>query len=266
MDTKIRVSTQARGAVVRLKDKVAVITGAGSGIGRTAAETFAREGARIVVADRNPSSAAATVEAIKKNGGSAISVEVDVSKSADVQKMIHVGVEGFGQIDILYNHAGINRPARATDLSEEDWDLVLATNLKSVFLGCKYVLPHMMSRGRGAIVNTGGTFGFYGRPDYPAYCAAKGAVHNLTKQIALDYAPHGIRVNAVCPGFIDTPMNSTVPPEARAAIIKTQPLGRPGRAEEVVAAALFLASDEASFVTGTTLLVDGGQLSGRHGA
>lgn len=251
---------------MRLNGKVAIITGAGSGIGRAAAETFAREGAKVVVADRNPEAAAVTVHAIAQGGGEARAVEVDVSRSADVAQMVDRAIRSFGTVDILYNHAGINRPSKVVDLSEEDWDLVIATNLKSVFLGCKYVLPHMVAQRSGSIVNTGGTFGFYGRTEFPAYCSAKGAVHNLTKQIALDYSPYGIRINAVCPGFIDTPMNKDVPDDVRAKIVATQPLGRPGRADEVVAAALFLASDEASFITGTTLLVDGGQLSGRHGA
>lgn len=251
---------------MRFHGKVAVITGAGSGIGRIAAQRFAAEGAKVVVADRNIGAAEETVRVVSESGGEAVAVSTDVSKSEDVRAMITRGIAAFGQIDILYNHAGINRPGKAADLAEEDWDLVLATNLKGVFLGCKHVLPHMMERQSGVIVNTGGTFGFYARTEYPAYCAAKGAVHNLTKQIALDYASFGIRVNAVCPGFIDTPMNAEIPPERFAAIVKTQPLGRAGKAEEVVAAALFLASDEASFITGTTLLVDGGQLSGRHGA
>lgn len=251
---------------MRLKEKVAIITGAGSGIGRMACQVFAKEGARIVAVDRDAKTAAGTVKDIEAAGGSGIAVEVDVSKRADVQRMAETAIERFGVIDVLYNHAGINRPGIVTELSEDDWDLVIATNLKSVFLGCKYVLPHMVKRRSGAVVNTGGTFGFYGRTAFPAYCSAKGAVHNLTKQIALDYSQYGIRINAVCPGFIDTPMNKDVPPDVRAAIIKTQPLGRPGRPEEIVSAALFLASDEASFITGTTLLVDGGQLSGRHGA
>lgn len=249
---------------MRFEGKVAIVTGAGSGIGRLAAQRFAAEGARVVPVDIDRDRVEETAEMITRDGGSAAACRADVTKSADVKAMIDLGLERFGQVDILYNHAGIIRQARATDLSEEDWDLVLATNLKSVFLGCKYVLPHMMERRKGVIVNTGGTFGFYARPEYPAYCAAKGGVHNLTKQIALDYSPYGIRVNAVCPGFIDTPINASIPPEVVARIVATQPLGRPGTADEVVAAALFLASDEASFITGTTLLVDGGQLAGRH--
>ncbi|MCO5092150.1 SDR family NAD(P)-dependent oxidoreductase [Bosea sp. (in: a-proteobacteria)] len=250
---------------MRFRGKVAIVTGAGSGIGRLAAQRFAAEGAQVVAADIDEARAKETAAMIVGEGGRAAPSRTDVTKSADVKAMIDLGIERFGQVDILYNHAGITRQASVCDLSEEDWDLVLATNLKSVFLGCKHVLPHMVARGQGVIVNTGGTFGFYARPEYPAYCAAKAGVHNLTKQIALDYSRHGIRINAVCPGFIDTPINASIPPEAIARIVATQPLGRPGKAEEVVAAALFLASDEASFITGTTLLVDGGQLSGRHG-
>jgi NAD(P)-dependent dehydrogenase (short-subunit alcohol dehydrogenase family) len=250
---------------MRLKDKAAIITGAGSGIGRVAALLFAGEGARVAVADRNFAGAQETVNQIAAAGGEGLAVEVDVTEADQVHAMVERVLGHFGQIDILYNHAGINRPARLTDLEEADWDAVIATNLKSIYLGCKYVLPHMVERRSGAIVNTGGTFSFYGAPGIPAYCAAKGGVLNLTKQIALDYAQYGIRVNCVCPGFIDTPMNAQIPPEVWKEIVKRQPLGRAGKAEEVAQAALFLASDEASFTTGTSLLVDGGQLCGRHG-
>jgi NAD(P)-dependent dehydrogenase (short-subunit alcohol dehydrogenase family) len=179
--------------------------------------------------------------------------------------MVRQTIERFGRVDILYNHTGINKPSSVVELDEVDWDLVLETNLKSVFLGCKYVLPYMIAQKQGAIVNTAGTFGFYGGLRFPAYSASKAGVINLTKQMALDYGQYGIRINCVCPGFIDTPMNANVAAETVAAIIKTHPLGRAGQPDEVAKAALFLASDEASFITGVALLVDGGQLSGRHG-
>lgn len=251
---------------MRLEGKVAIITGAGSGIGKEAALLFASEGAKVVVADMNEAAAAQTVAELSAKGGEGLAIKVNVTKAAEVAEMVSQVVQRYDRIDILYNHAGINRPASLIDLPEEDWDAILATNLKSIYLGCKYTLPQMIRQGGGSIINTGGTFGFYGRMDYPAYCAAKGGVVNLTKQLALQYGAHGIRVNCVCPGFIDTPMNDAIPAASIAAIVRTQPLGRPGRPDEVAKAALFLASDEASFTTGTTLLVDGGQLSGRHGA
>lgn len=250
---------------MKLEGKVAIITGAGSGIGRVASLLFAQEGARMAIADKNKEAADETVVQIVAAGGEAIAVQVDVTITAEICAMVERVMQGFGQIDILYNHAGINRRASLVDLEEDDWNAVIATNLKSIYLGCKYVLPHMIARRRGAIINTGGTFSFYGAPEIPAYAAAKGGVLNLTKQIALDYAPYGIRVNCVCPGFIDTPMNAQIPTTQWQEIVKTQPIGRAGRAEEVAKAALFLASDDASFTTGTSLLVDGGQLCGRHG-
>src|SRR5262245_55411517 len=195
-----------------------------------------------------------------------MSYAVDGTQTSDVRRMAETSIGRFGRIDILYNHVGINRPGAVAALDEADWDAVLAANLKSVYLGCKHVLPHMVARRSGAIVNTAGTFGLYGGLGFAAYCASTAGVVNLTRQMALEYGPYGIRINCVCPGFIDTPMSRGVSPERVADIVRTQPLGRVGRPEEVARAALFLASDDASFVTGAALLVDGGQLAGRHGA
>ena len=251
---------------MRLNDKIAIITGAGSGIGRASAILFAEEGARVVAADINQEAGTQTVEQIKAQGGEAVMIQVDMTQTQEVAAMVNQAIERFGRIDILYNHVGTYFASSVVDLEVEKWDFALSLNLKSIFLGCKHTLPHMVKRKSGVIVNTGGTFGFYGGLGLAAYCASKGGVINLTKQMALDYGPYGIRINCVCPGFIDTPMNAHMPPEKVAAIIKMQPLGRAGKPEEVAKAALFLASDDASFFTGTTLLVDGGQLSGRHGA
>lgn len=251
---------------MRLQDRTAIVTGAGSGIGRAAACLFAQEGARVVVADVDADAGARTRSEIEAAGGVAIAVACDVTREPDVRRMAEDAIGHFRRIDILYNHVGINRPGSVTELDEADWDAVLTANLKSIYLGCKHVLPHMVAHRSGSIVNTAGTFGLYGGLGFAAYCASKGGVVNLTRQMALEYGPYGIRINCVCPGFIDTPMNRGVPPDRIAAIVRTQPLGRVGRPEEVARAALFLASDDASFVTGAALLVDGGQLAGRHGA
>jgi len=248
---------------MRLKNKIAIITGAGSGIGRASAVLFASEGAKVVVVDFNKKNGYETLEEIKNKGGDAIYINADIRDSKDIQTMIESAVVTYGKVDILYNHCGINIPGKIEELSEEDWDAVINTNLKSIYLAVKYIIPKMRENGGGIIINTAGTFGFYGGPEFPAYCASKGGVVNLTRQIALDYGKDNIRVNCVCPGFIDTSMNKLVTGKQRENIIASQPLKRVGKAINVANAALFLASDESSFITGSAIIVDGGQLAGR---
>jgi NAD(P)-dependent dehydrogenase (short-subunit alcohol dehydrogenase family) len=243
-----------------LAGKVAIITGGSSGIGFSSARLFAREGARVVLAARDPERGAAAAEAIAREGGAARFVRCDVTVRADVERMVADTVDVWGRLDILFNHAGTNRAAPVADLHEADWDMLLAANAKSVFLGCRAAIPAMLASGGGVILVTAGTFGLAARPAQAAYCASKAAAIHLTRQIALDYGPQGIRANCICPGYIDTPLTAGVPPDVRDAIIGAQPLRRAGRPEDVAQAALFLASDRASFITGAVLPVDGGQL------
>jgi len=246
---------------MRLKDKVAIITGGGSGIGRASAELFARKGAKVVVADFNEKAGQEAVAAIRQSGGEAIFVPVDVSDSAQVQRLVDTTLQAYGGIDILVNNAGILLFGTALDTSLQDWERVIAINLTGTFLVSKAVLPHMIARGGGSIVNlTSSTGAHDAAANTVAYVTSKGGVALLTRAMAIDHAKHNVRVNAVAPGPTDTPMlRDAMSPEQLDAFAATFPMGRLGRPEELARAILFLASDEASFVTGAILAVDGGQ-------
>ena len=247
---------------MKLAGKVAIITGSGSGIGRASALIFAQEGAKVVVADCIQATAEQTVSLIRQAGGEAISIQVDVSKEASVENMVRFTVEHFGKLDILFNNAGVeglNVPTH--ELPEEEWDREIAINLKGVFLGSKHAIRQMLKNGGGVIINTASSAGLIGLPPLSAYCASKGGVVNLTRELAMEYARQGIRVNCICPGVIKTAMIERVfieNPEKEAAYAEGEPIGRLGNPEEIARAALFLACDDSSFVTGTILPVDGG--------
>lgn len=249
---------------MRLAGKVAVITGAGSGIGRATAVLFARESAKVVVADMSEAGGRETVSMIQEAGGQALFVQVDVTRAADVEAMVRAAVEQYGRLDILYNNAGIQIKGTATGMTEEAFEKVMAVNVKGVWLGCKYAIPQMERQGGGVIVNTASGAALIGTRENVAYCASKGAVLQLTRQIALDYAAAGIRVNAVAPGVVDTPLMAPVfaqtgnTAQAKEMTGARHPLGRLAQPEEIAKAVLFLASDDSSFSTGSCLVVDGG--------
>jgi NAD(P)-dependent dehydrogenase (short-subunit alcohol dehydrogenase family) len=244
---------------MRLKDKVAVITGGGTGIGRATALLFAREGARVVVADYNEETGQQTVDDIKARNGEAIFVRADVSRETDVQNMIAAAVSAYKKVDILFSNAGIGEVCPAADLTVEAWDRTININLRGVFLCAKHAIPVMQRNGGGTIINNASILGHVGTPGAAAYNSAKGGVVLLTKNLALEYARDNIRVNAVCPGYIKTPMvMNGLSEEMRDKLTALHPLGRLGEPEEVAYCVLFLASDESSFVTGSSLMVDGG--------
>jgi NAD(P)-dependent dehydrogenase (short-subunit alcohol dehydrogenase family) len=246
---------------VRLRDKVALVTGGASGIGRATAETFTREGARVLVADYAEDGESETVRAIKNAGGDARYVRVDVSDSAQVRRMVDTALEAWGRIDILFNGAAVLAYGTAIDMDEKDWTRIISVNLTGTFLCCKAVLPHMVRQGSGSIINVASTTGAHDAcARAVAYVSSKGGVTLLTRAMAIDHAKQGIRVNALCPGPTDTAMlRNALTPDQLEAFAKTYPMGRLGRPEELASAALFLASDEASFVTGSAMYVDGGQ-------
>lgn len=246
---------------MRLKDKVAIVTGGGSGIGRATALLFAEHGARIVVADVDVKGGEETVSLIEHHNGEAVFIKTNVANSSEVKEMVDGAIEEFGAVDILVNNAGIgNSEVRSVELSEEEWDQVIDINLKGVYLGIKYAVPEMMKKKTGAIINTASLLGLKGQKYTSAYNASKGGVVILTKNAALEYGKYGIRVNAVAPGVIDTKIIEGWRQNERKwpIISRANALGRIGSPEEVANAILFLASDEASFVTGATLSVDGG--------
>src|SRR5215813_4116247 len=227
----------------RLKNKVAIITGGGSGIGRATCLLFAREGAKVVVADYAAEGGNETVQQIKTAGGEATFVRADVSKSAEVRTMVATTVGAYARVDILFNNAGIEGPsAKLANYKEEDWERVIAIDLTAVFLGMKYVIPEMVKQGGGVIVSTASVAGMVGFPGSGAYAAAKAGVINLTRLAALEYANKNIRVNCICPGVIETPMvNRVIGGHPREQVVRTEPVGRLGRPEEIANAALFLA-------------------------
>jgi len=246
---------------MRLAGKVAIVTGGGSGIGRATAELFAREGARVVVADYQTHVGKETVAAIEAAGGQATFVAVDVSDSAQVEQMIQVALEVYGGIDILFNNAGVLLGGTVLDTDEQAWNRLMSINLTGVYLCSRAVLPHMIERGGGAIVNVSSSTGAHDvAGNIAAYVTSKGGVTLLTKAMAVDHARDNVRVNAIAPGPTDTPMlRKVMTSQQLEAFAATFPMKRLGRPDELAHAALFLASDEASFVTGAILPVDGGQ-------
>jgi NAD(P)-dependent dehydrogenase (short-subunit alcohol dehydrogenase family) len=247
-----------------LEGQVAVITGGGSGIGQAIAYRFAKEGAAVVAADLVPERAEATAKTIVDSGGRAIGVKADVAKEADVAAMIAAAVKAFGQVDILVNNAGLSRGGDVTTISEETWDLNLDIVLKGPFLGAKAVLPGMIERGTGTIINIASVNGLTGIGEEP-YSAAKAGLINLTQNMAVRHGPQGIRVNAIAPGTINTPIWDPIvekDPGVFDRIATLYPLRRVGTPDDIANAAYFLASDQASWITGTTLIVDGGLLAG----
>ena len=242
--------------------KVALVTGGGSGIGRASALTFAREGAKVVVADVVVEGGEETVRLIQQRGGEAIFVKTDVSRAAEVEALVARAVQTYGRLDCAHNNAGIEGAAATTiDYAEDAWERVIAINLKGVWLCMKYEIPHLLKQGGGAIVNTASTAGLVGYRGGAAYVASKHGVVGLTKTAALEYTKAGVRVNAVCPGAIDTPMMGRITghrPQRAERMAASEPVGRMGRPEEIAEAVVWLCSEAASFVTGHAMAVDGG--------
>lgn len=248
---------------MKLKGKVALITGGTEGMGFVTAKLFLREGAKVVITGRSKEKGGKALRALRKLGEAEF-VQGDVSKSTDAKRMVETTVKGFGRIDILFNNAGVYLEKLAEDMTEDEWDRIIDINLKGTFLVSKYAVPYMKKQKGGVIINNSSDAGLVGNPSCPAYCASKGGITIMTKAMALDYAKYNIRVNSVNPGCVDTPMlayAAIASGDAKAYLKRmdeSHPIGRVGRPEEVAHAVLFLASDEASFVTGAALSVDGG--------
>ena len=247
-------------------DRVALITGAGSGIGRASAVEFARNNARVIIADIDTQSAEETAQLIHDANGQAIVIEVDVSKGDDVQRMIDGTIEEYGRLDFAYNNAGteggVDSPRGTLGTSEEEWDRLMAINLKGVWMCMRAEIPHMLESGGGSIVNAGSISSLVGSTaGFVAYSASKSGILGLTRSAALEFASQGIRINAVCPGYIETPLWQKYidkDPDLRDTISRRQPIGRPGTAEEVAQAIVWLCSDASSLITGVALPLDGG--------
>jgi NAD(P)-dependent dehydrogenase (short-subunit alcohol dehydrogenase family) len=253
---------------VKLSERVAIITGGTSGIGRATAILFAQEGAKVVIAGRNVQRGRKVAAEIKERGGEAIFVKTDVSKSQDVKVLVQMTVERYGRVDILFNNAALSPVGTVLTTSEKEWRAVIDTNINGTFLCTRNVLPHMLRQGGGVIINTGSINSLMAMKDEAAYDASKGGVLMLTRATAVDFAKDNVRVNCICPGAIETPMLRDMlklapdPEEAEAELVRKHALGRIGTPEEVARVALFLASDDSSFMTGTAVAVDGGMLGG----
>ena len=252
---------------MRLENEVALITGGTSGIGEATALLFAREGAKVAITGRNADRGRAVVEKIVKDGGKAAFIQIDVRMASDCRRAVDETVRAFGGLDILFNNAGVFYPHTILDCTEEEWDLQMDINLKGTFLMSKAALLGMIARGAGVIINNSSGWGLAGGDSAVAYCASKGGVVLLTKAMAIDHGRQGIRVNCICPGDVDTPM---LPEDARMRGLKweeylagcaNRPMGRIGTVDEIAKAALFLASEDSSFMTGAALVVDGGGLA-----
>jgi NAD(P)-dependent dehydrogenase (short-subunit alcohol dehydrogenase family) len=250
--------------VTRLKDKVAIITGGGTGIGRAIAMAFGREGAKVVLAGRRIDKLETAADGVRTSGAQALSQVCDVSNSNDTQTLVQQTEKAFGRVDILVNNAGTLSVSTVENIAEDEWDRLMATNLKGPFLMSRAVLPAMRRAGAGSIINIGSVLGLVAVKDRAAYCASKGGVTLLTKAMALDHAAENIRVNCICPSVVETDLvldifsNSEQGRQARADRIATMPLGRFGKPEDVAELAVFLASDESSWMTGTAIPLDGG--------
>jgi len=251
---------------MRLRDKVAVITGAGGAIGSVTAKRFAWEGAKALVTDINVEGGRKTVKEIKEDGGEAVFVEADIRKVGECEKIIRSAIQTFGRLDILFNNAGIELVKFMHQYGEDDYRLVVDVNLKGAFFCTRYAIPEMMKQGGGSIINMGSIIALSGFANQAAYCAAKGAIVNLTRYVALEYAPYNIRCNCICPGVVATQMVDRVreqDPDLVQRSVNMHPMGRFAKPEEIASATVFLASDEASFITGVTFPVDGGYLAGK---